>query len=112
MALKMDIVWRGIRIPNAIIRIDHIYGGKRDGWDAKIGMYQSEQLANPEPLEQSEIVGKGEGGFPVIMMRTIPVSPVPFDTTYLQKVKWVAGEQPEVTIYRELKSQYQDAEDC
>lgn len=110
MALKKNIVWRGIKIPGVIYRIDHIYGGKREGWTAVIGMYQSEAQANPKPTEESEIVGKGEGGFPVVMMRTIPASPAPFDTIQL-KAEWVAGEPPEVTIYNELKSTMPDATD-
>lgn len=56
MAISKTLVWRGMTIPDAYIRIDRIIGGKREGrvtpempgvavWYGTVGVY-----ANPEQL--------------------------------------------------------------
>jgi hypothetical protein len=54
MALTQPYDFRGITIPAAYIRVDRIFGGKREGWNSVIGVYASaESAANgDEPLEQ------------------------------------------------------------
>ena len=50
MAIKLNFIWRGVTIPQAYVRIDHIQGGKREErvtpsmsgtavWQASVGVY-------------------------------------------------------------------------
>jgi hypothetical protein len=58
MALTLNLPWRGLVIPNAYVRIDHVRGGKREGnitpnsptlalWYAVAGVYADENQQIP-----------------------------------------------------------------
>lgn len=53
MALQIKHDFNGIALPAAYVRIDRVFGGKREGWTALVSIYASaEAAASGAPLEQ------------------------------------------------------------
>ena len=53
MALAQAITFNGLSVPNAYIRVDRIFGGKREGWNSVVSVYASQEAAEIyAPLEQ------------------------------------------------------------
>ena len=54
MALTQSITFNGLSVPNAYIRIDRIFCGKREGWNSVVSVYASQEAAAAtcEPLKQ------------------------------------------------------------
>lgn len=53
MALKTAIIFRGIEIQDAYVRVNRVFGGKREGWGSVVWVYASEAAAETEqPLEE------------------------------------------------------------
>lgn len=87
MALAQSITFGGIEIPNAYIRIDRIFGGKREGWNSVVSVYASQEAAETyEPLKQFN---------------------VPAEYSAIE-------ENPYVLLYRAIKGmdEYAEATDC
>jgi len=87
MALSQAIDFNGIAVPSAYIRIDRIFGGKREGWNAVVSVYASaDAAATCEPLEQFNA-----------------------STEYS-----AIEENPYVLLYRAIKGmdEYAEAKDC
>lgn len=84
MALQTELNFKGINISAAYIRVDRVFGGKREGWNSVVGVYASaEAAADQQPLE-----------------------------TYNQPAGYVAEENPIALIYAALKTKYPEAVDC
>jgi len=87
VALTQSITFGGIEIPNAYIRIDRIFGGKREGWNSVVSVYASaDAAATCEPLKQFNVPTE----YPAI------------------------EENPYVLLYRAIKGmdEYAEAQDC
>ncbi len=87
MALTQSITFGGIEIPNAYIRIDRIFGGKREGWNSVVSVYASQEAAaDCEPLKQFN---------------------VPAEYSAIE-------ENPYILLYRAIKGldEYAEATDC
>lgn len=41
MALSTPLNYRGINIENAYIRVNRVFGGKKEGWNSVVGVYAS-----------------------------------------------------------------------
>ncbi len=39
MAIKTNFNYRGIEIPNAVIKVNRLFGSKREGWSSLVGVY-------------------------------------------------------------------------
>ena len=50
MALKVTKDFKGITIQDAYVRVDRVFGGKREGWNSLIGVYANSEAT--EPIEQ------------------------------------------------------------
>lgn len=84
MALQVTLNFKGITIPAAYIRIDRIFGGKKEEWNSVVGVYASQEAAETEnPLE-----------------------------TFNQATEYVSEENPFTLIYTALKEKYPEAADC
>lgn len=77
MALQLSKDFNGITIPAAYVRIDRIFGGKKEGWNSVIGVYASAEAAK-------------EGKAPL--------------ETFNQAAEYSADESPYASIYTALKS--------
>lgn len=74
MALQISKDFNGITIPSAYVRIDRIFGGKKEGWSSVVGVYASAEAATDKaPLE-----------------------------TFNQAAEYVSGENPYASIYAAL----------
>lgn len=47
MAIACNYDYKGLTVPSAYIRVDHLFGGKRGGWGANIGIYASSEQQDP-----------------------------------------------------------------
>ena len=45
MALKTNTTINGLGVQDAYVRVDRLFGGKREGWTAVVGVYASEGAA-------------------------------------------------------------------
>jgi hypothetical protein len=87
VALTQSITFNGLSVPNAYIRIDRIFGGKREGWNSVVSVYASQEAAaTREPLKQFN---------------------VPAEYSAIE-------ENPYVLLYRAIKGldEYAEATDC
>lgn len=87
MALTQSITFNGLTAPNAYIRIDRVFGGKREGWNSVVSIYASQEAAATcEPLKQFN---------------------VPAEYSAIE-------ENPYVLLYRAIKGldEYAEATDC
>ncbi len=52
MALQQARTFRGISVPSAYIRVDRVFGGKRENWTGVVGIYSDASSAiDQHPLE-------------------------------------------------------------
>lgn len=100
MAIKLNFIWRGVNVPQAYVRIDHISGGKR------------EPRGIPPPPGQTSITA-------AIWMATAgiyadPAQGVPILTLNLTASLTDANETPFVALYAALKAlpEFAGAVDC
>lgn len=87
MALTQSITFNGLSVPNAYIRIDRVFGGKRERWNSVVSVYASQEAAATcEPLKQFN---------------------VPAEYSAIE-------ENPYVLLYRAIKGldEYAEATDC
>ena len=49
MALQANYNFRGITIQNAYIRIERVFGGKKEGWNSVVAVFPSKPVV-PEPV--------------------------------------------------------------
>lgn len=76
MALQLSKDFNGIILPAAYVRVDRIFGGKKEGWNSVVGVYASAEAAKENaPLE-----------------------------TFNQAAEYVSGENPYISLYAALKS--------
>lgn len=47
MAISCNYDFKGLTIPSAYIRVDHLFGGKRGNWGANVGVYASSEHSDP-----------------------------------------------------------------
>lgn len=84
MALQTALNFKGIDLPAAYVRVDRIFGGKREGWNSVVGVYASaEAAADQQPLE-----------------------------TFNQAAEYVAQANQLALVYAALKLKYPAAVDC
>ncbi len=39
MAIKTNFNYKGIEIPNAVIKVNRLFGSKQEGWNSLVGVY-------------------------------------------------------------------------
>ena len=61
MTIKTNYDFNGIEIPNAIIRIDRLWGSSREGWTALIGVYIEKEAPAVAEVTEEQIVTDEEG---------------------------------------------------
>lgn len=49
MAITVNKEIKGIQVNNAYVRIDRIFGSKREGWSSLVGVYANAEA--PEPID-------------------------------------------------------------
>lgn len=85
MALQSSVTYCGFNLADCYIRVNRIFGSKREKWDSIIGVYKSKADAD-------------NGNDPI--------------QTFNFAIAWVDGQQPESLIYTALKaSKYPSATD-
>ncbi|MDR3414226.1 MAG: hypothetical protein P4L87_25240 [Formivibrio sp.] len=53
MAIVTPLNYRGIDLPAAYIRVNRVFGGKREGWNSVVGIYANQAAAADQaPLEE------------------------------------------------------------
>jgi len=51
MALQANYNFRGITIPNAYIRIERVFGGKKEGWNSVVAVYPEKPSAAAQEFD-------------------------------------------------------------
>lgn len=85
MALRTELTFRGIPLSAAYIRVNRVFGGKREGWNSVVGVYASAEAAaaNEPPLDE-----------------------------FNHSAAYVADANPLELIYLSLREKYIDSVDC
>lgn len=47
MAVQADYNFKGVDVKGVYLRIDRVYGSKKEGWNAVVSVYANEKKANP-----------------------------------------------------------------
>lgn len=94
MAIQLDFTWRGVMVPNAYVRIDHIAGGKREN--------------RPTPDHPGEAVWQAVAGIYATAQEPVPILQVGL------VVPFVDDQSPFVPLYEALKllPEFAGATDC
>jgi hypothetical protein len=98
MSIKTTYNLYNVQIPNAIIRIDRLWGSSKEGWTALVGVYTTEVIP-----AISAVGEEGEEGY-------IPAQP---ETTRKNKITefnhsamFTADERGYVTMYKSLQEKF------
>jgi hypothetical protein len=98
MSIKTTYNLYNVQIPDAIIRVDRIWGSSKEGWMALVGVYTT------EVVPATDAVGKeGEEGY-------IPAQPegIKYDkiTEFNYSVAYVADENSYLSLYKSLQDKF------
>jgi hypothetical protein len=54
MAIKTKYNYKGIEIPNAVIKVNRLFGSKQEGWNSLVGVYNitTEEVPAIEAIEE------------------------------------------------------------
>ena len=57
MSIKTNYTFKGIKVPEAIIRVDRLWGSSKEGWTALVGVYTktTEEIPAVEASEGIEV---------------------------------------------------------
>jgi len=115
MGLKAAVNYRKLAIPQAYFRVEHITGGKRQGWSATVGIYADENAANPPLSTRLETVSTSSG----LQQIEVPCQQPPVMLESFQVgTPYVADANPFSLLYavakEEIVKRYQatGVEDC
>jgi len=76
MAIAINLNWRGAQITSAYVRVEHVFGGPREGLQAVARIYASEAKANPpDRIEQRHVGDDPATGEPIYESVSVPVAP-------------------------------------
>lgn len=58
MAIQTNFNFNGIEIPNAIIRIQRLWGSSREGWSSLVGVYVEKNIPATEEITEERLVSE------------------------------------------------------
>ena len=58
MSIKTNYTFKGIQVPEAIIRVDRLWGSSKEGWTALVGVYNKTTAEVVEATEDTEATTK------------------------------------------------------
>lgn len=96
MAIKTNYNFKGIQVPEAIIRIDRLWGSSKEGWTALVGVYNKTTQEIPV-VEASEGIEAQEAKTGEVMNKI---------DEFNFSVNFIAEERGYKTIYRALMDKY------
>jgi hypothetical protein len=98
MSIKTNYNLYNVQIPDAIIRVDRLWGSSKEGWTALVGVYTTETVSAVEAVGE-----EGEEGY-------VPAKP---ETTRKNKIAefnhsaaYVADERGYVSMYKSLQDKF------
>jgi hypothetical protein len=98
MSIKTTYNLHNVQIPNAIIRIDRLWGSSKEGWTALVGVYTT------ETVPAAEAVGvEGEDGYMPATPETTRMNKI---TDFNRHAPYNADERGYVTAYAALMAEF------
>ena len=60
MSIKTNYNFKGIQVPEVIIRVDRLWGSSKEGWTALVGVYNktAQEIPAVEKVEQVGLIGE------------------------------------------------------
>ena len=96
MSIKTDYNFKGITVPEAIIRVDRLWGSSKEGWTALVGVYNKTTEEIPA-VEASEGIEAQEAKIVEVMHR---IDEFNFNTEFVEDLRGYAS------LYAGLMSKY------
>jgi hypothetical protein len=98
MSIKTTYNLHNVQIPNAIIRIDRLWGSSKEGWTALVGVYTT------ETVPAVEAVGiEGEDGYMPATPEYIQYNKI---TDFNHSTSFVADERGYASMYKSLQEKF------
>ncbi len=98
MSIKTTYNLHSVQIPNAIIRIDRLWGSSKEGWTALVGVYTT------ETVPAVEAVGvEGEEGYMPATPATTRMNKI---TDFNHSASFVADERGYTSMYKSLQEKF------
>jgi hypothetical protein len=91
-----------VQIPNAIIRVDRLWGSSKEGWTALVGVYTTETVP-----AVAAVGVEGEEGYVPAKPETTRKNKI---TEFNHSVPYVADERGYATMYKSLQDKFGGAE--
>ena len=96
MSIKTDYNFKGITVPEAIIRVDRLWGSSKEGWTALVGVYNKTTEEIPA-IEASEGIVAQDAKTVEVMNK---IDEFNFNTEFVEDLRGYAS------LYAGLMSKY------
>ena len=96
MSIKTNYNFKGIQVPEAIIRVDRLWGSSKEGWTALVGVYNKTTEEIPA-VEASEGIEAQDAKTVEVMNK---IDEFNFNTKFVEDLRGYAS------LYAELKAKY------
>jgi hypothetical protein len=98
MSIKTTYNLYSVQIPDAIIRVDRLWGSSKEGWTALVGVYTAEVI----PAVPAVGV-EGEAGYVAAVPETTRRNKI---TEFNHSAAYVADERGYVSMYKSLQDKF------
>ena len=96
MSIKTNYNFKGIQVPEAIIRVDRLWGSSKEGWTALVGVYNKTTQEIPA-VEASEGIEAQEAKIVEVMNKI---------DEFNFNAEFTLDERGYATLYSGLKAKY------
>ena len=98
MSIKTTYNLHNVQIPNAIIRIDRLWGSSREGWTSLVGVYTTELVPAVEAVGV-----EGEEGYMPATPETTRMNKI---TEFNHSAKFNPDERGYASVYKSLQEKF------
>jgi hypothetical protein len=98
MSIKTTYDLYNVQVPDAIIRIDRLWGASKEGWTALVGVYTTETTPAVAAIGE-----EGKEGYVPAVPETTRKNKI---TEFNHSVEYNAAERGYVTMYKSLQGKF------
>lgn len=112
MSLKTNYNFKGIDLPNAIIKINRLWGSSKEGWTALVGVFIEKDVAATEEVTEERLVSEATEEQEAVYETVIVQQAAEAHTDYVlieefnHSAPYVEEERGYYSLYKSLSEKY------
>ena len=108
MAIKTNYNFKGIEIPNAVIKVNRLFGSKQEGWNSLVGVYNITTEEVPAVEYKLPIGFPGEHGYKAEVEAKEAYTKEVYNLIeeFNHSASYVADERGYVSVYKSLTEKF------